>query len=289
MTATAYYIKPKGKDLHIGSKLLKIAVWICGIIVGALFVTITAFILIKGIPNINLDLFAWKHTTSNMSMMPAIFNTIEMVLLTLLIAVPIGVLAAVYMVEYAKKGSKIVAIVRLTTETLQGIPSIIFGLFGMLVFVYTFEWGKTMLAGVMTLVLMILPVIIRTTEEALLAVPDSYREGSFSLGAGKVRTVFRIVMPAAIPGILSGVILATGRIFGETAALVFTSGTSIGRTFTGNPTGPGCTLAVYLYILWNEGLYTEQAYAVSVVLLVLTIGINALSAYLAKKVGKKNG
>lgn len=283
MTLTA-----QKKELHIGSKLLRAAVWAAGITVGALFVILIAFILIKGIPHISADLFAWEHTTSNMSMMPAILNTVEMVVITLIIAVPIGVLAAVYMVEYAKKGSKIVAIVRLTTETLQGIPSIIFGLFGMLIFVYFFQWGKIMMAGVMTLVLMILPVIIRTTEEALLAVPDSYREGSFSLGAGKVRTVFRIVMPAAIPGILSGVILATGRIFGETAALIFTSGTSAGKTFTGNPAGPGCTLAVYLYILWNEGLYTEQAYAVSVILLVLTLGINALSSFLAKKVGKKN-
>ena len=208
MTANASVNTAK-KDLHLGSKLLKIAVWVSGAIVASMFVILIAFILIKGIPNLSLDLFAWKHTTKNMSMMPAIFNTIEMVLLTLLIAVPIGVLAAVYMVEYAKKGSKIVAVVRLTTETLQGIPSIIFGLFGMLIFVYSFEWGKTMMAGVMTLVLMILPVIIRTTEEALLAVPDSYREGSFSLGAGKVRTVFRIVMPAAVPGILSGIILAT--------------------------------------------------------------------------------
>ena len=218
-------------------------------------------------------------------MLPAILNTLEMTVLTLLIAVPVGIFSAVYMVEYAKRGSKIVKIVRLTSETLQGIPSIVYGLFGYILFVLTCGWRYSMIAGVCTLAIMVLPLIMRTTEEALLAIPDSYREGSFGLGAGKLRTVFKIVLPSAVPGIFAGIILAIGRIVGETAALIYTSGS--GTNFTGNITDSSRTLAVHLYCLYNEGLYMEESYATAFVLLVMVVGINALSSFIAKKITKK--
>ena len=243
-----------------------------------------AYILITGIPNIKPELFEWEYNSDNVSMMPAIINTITMTFLTLLMAVPVGIFSATYLVEYAKKGNKLVSVIRITTETLSGIPSIVYGLFGFLMFNVTFKWGYSFLSGAITLAIMILPLIIRTTEEALLAVPDSYREGSFGLGAGKLRTVFRAVLPSAVPGILAGVILAIGRIVGETAALIYTSGTVTG--IPENLMDSGRTLSVHMYALLSEGLYMEQAYATSVVLLVLVLGINTLSGFIAKKVGK---
>ena len=243
-----------------------------------------AYILITGIPNIKPELFEWEYNSENVSMMPAIINTITMTFLTLLMAVPIGIFSAIYLVEYAKKGNKLVSVIRITTETLSGIPSIVYGLFGFLMFNVTFKWGYSFLSGAITLAIMILPLIIRTTEEALLAVPDSYREGSFGLGAGKLRTVFRAVLPSAVPGILAGVILAIGRIVDETAAIISTSGTVTG--IPENLMDSGRTLSVHMYALLSEGLYMEQAYATSVVLLVLVLGINTLSGFIAKKVGK---
>lgn len=245
---------------------------------------IIAYILIRGIPNLHLSLFEWKYTTDNVSMMPAIINTFIVVILTLLIAAPIGIFSAIYLVEYAKRGSKLVKIVLLTTETLAGIPSIVYGLFGSLMFVISMKMGLSLFAGSMTLAIMVLPTIMRTTQEALQAVPDSYREGSFGLGAGKLRTIFRIILPSAIPGIMSGVVLSMGRIVGETAALIYTSGTVAKVSF--NIFEPGSTLAVHMYKLMSEGLYTEQACAVAVVLLVFVICMNSLSTYLGRKLAK---
>lgn len=213
-----------------------------------------------------------------------------MTFVTLLFAVPVGVFSAIYLVEYAKRGNKLVKLVRMTTETLSGIPSIVYGLFGYLMFGVAFHWGYSMLSGALTLAIMVLPSIMRTTEEALKAVPDSYREGSFGLGAGRLRTVFVVILPSAIPGILAGVILAIGRITGETAALIYTAGTVPGIPTTklaGVPIfdmmSSGRTLAIHMYALLNEGLYMEQAYATAVVLLVMVLLINALSAFIAKK------
>ena len=186
--------------------------------------------------------------------------------------------------EYAKRGNKLVGVVRITAETLSGIPSIVYGLFGFLFFGVSFGWGYSMLGGALTMAIMILPLIMRTTEEALMSVPDSFREGSFGLGAGKLRTVFRIILPSAMPGILSGIILGVGRIVGETAALMFTSGTVAQVAI--NPMDSGRTLAVHMYNLLNEGLAREAAYATAVVLLVLVVGINALSSFVAKKFTK---
>ena len=207
------------------SFLLLLAVILAAVITISAIVFIILYILIKDIPHLSSSLFAWEYTSENVSLLPALINTLFMTALSLIIAVPIGIISAIYLVEYAKRGNKLVGIVRITTETLSGIPSIVYGLFGSLFFVKACGFDLSLLSGALTLSIMILPLIMRTTEEALIAVPDSYREGSFGLGAGKLRTVFRIVLPTAVPGILSGVILSIGRIVGESAALVFTAGT----------------------------------------------------------------
>ena len=270
---------------HPLSFVLLILIGLAAVVTVASIIFIIIYILVNGIPNLTTDLFSLHYNSKNQSMLPSIFNTVFITFLTLLIAVPIGIFSAVYLVEYAKKGSKLVKVIRVTTETLAGIPSIVFGLFGFLAFVIALGWGYSMRAGVLTLVMMVLPTIIRTTEEALLAVPNSYREGSFGLGAGKIRTIFKIIVPTAIPGILSGVILAIGRIVGETAALIYTSGT-VAETAT-SLTDSARTLSVHLYCLLSEGLFTNQAYATAVILLLLVVGINALSNFIAKKLAKK--
>ncbi len=245
---------------------------------------IVVYILIKGVPNISLDLFSLEYNSENVSLLPAMINTITMTFVSLLIAVPFGIFSAIYLVEYAKRGNKLVGIIRITAETLSGIPSIVYGLFGYLLFVVALGWGYSMLAGAITLAIMILPLIMRTTEEALKAVPDSFREGSFGLGAGKLRTVFKIVLPSAVPGIIAGVILGIGRIVGETAALIFTSGTM--PVVPHDLMSSGRTLSVHMYVLASEGLHVDKSYATAVVLLVIVVGINALSNVIAKKISK---
>lgn len=277
--------KMKNYRKHPFSFVLMLLVCLAALITAAALVTIIVYVLIRGIPHLSLSLFAWKYTSENVSMMPAIVNTVTMTVLSLLFAVPIGIFSAIYLVEYAKKGNKLVSAVRLTTETLSGIPSIVYGLFGYLMFNQALGWGYSMLGGALTLAIMILPLVMRTTEEALLAVPDSYREGSFGLGAGRLRTVFKIVLPSAIPGILSGVILSIGRIVGETAALIYTSGSVTG--IPKNVMGSGRTLAIHMYALFSEGLHMDEAYATGVVLLVLVLAINGLSSLIAKKLEKK--
>ena len=268
------------------SKLIKLGVWLAGGITVFIILYLLGYILINGIPNISSKLFEWEYTTKNNSLMARLINTFLMMLLTLAIAVPVGIFSAIYMVEYAKKGSKLVAVVRVTTETLSGIPSIVYGLFGYLAFVIALGWSYSMLSGALTLAIMVLPLIMRTTEEALLSVPNSYREGSFGLGAGKMRTVFKVILPSAMPGILAGVILAAGRIAGETAALIFTAGT-VARV-PENVFSSTRTLAVHMYSLLNEGLYMDDAYAVAVFLVIFVLGINGLSKLLARKLGNAN-
>ncbi len=271
------------------SLLLKILMLLSVVISAGVLLMLIGYILIKGIPALIEycpSIFAWEYSSENVSMTPAIINTVIMTVLTLILAVPVGIFAAIYLVEYAKRGSRLVKLIRITAETLSGIPSIVYGLFGYLLFVITLGMGYSLIAGAVTLAIMILPLIIRTTEEALLSVPDSYREGSFGLGAGRLRTVFTIVLPSAIPGILAGVILAIGRIVGESAALIFTAG-----TFAAVPdslTDSARTLSVHMYALLSEGLYTEQAHAAAVILLVLVVGINALSGFAAKKLTGKS-
>ena len=270
-----------------GSAVLALLVLLSAFLTFAVLLFLIAYILIHGIPYISADLFALEYNSDNVSLFPALVNTVAMTLLSLIIAVPLGIFSAIFLVEYAKRGNRFIGVIRLTTETLSGIPSIVYGLFGMLFFVTTLKWGLSLLAGAFTMAIMILPLVMRTTEEALKSVPDSYREGSFGLGAGKLRTIFRIVLPSAVPGILAGVILAIGRIVGETAALMYTSGTV--AQITKNVLGSGRTLALHMYVLANEGLHTDKAYATAVILLILVIGINMLSGVIAKKITKGNG
>lgn len=266
------------------SFFLALLVWISAIFTAVTLVFIVGYILIKGVPHLTPELFELEYNSENVSMFPAIINTILMIVLSLCVAGPLGIFAAVYLVEYAKKGNKLVSVVRVTAETLTGIPSIVYGLFGMLFFVTTLRWGYSMLAGAFTLAIMVLPVIMRTTEEALLAVPDTYREASFGLGAGKLRTIFVVILPSAVPGIFSGVILSIGRIVGETAALMYTAGTV--AELPDSVMSSTRTLSVHMYSLASEGLYVNQAYATAVVLLVIVLAINWLSGRIACKIKK---
>ena len=269
---------------HPASLIMMILVKLAALITFTVLIFLIIYILVHGVPYLKPSLFSLHYNSENASLMPALINTVIMTLLSLLLAVPIGIFSAIFLAEYAGKGNKFVDIIRLTTETLSGIPSIVYGLFGMLFFVSTCHWGFSLLAGVFTLAIMILPLIMRTTEEALLSVPDSYREGSFGLGAGKLRTVFYIVLPSAVPGLLAGVILAIGRIVGETAALIYTAG-SVAQV-PSSVLGSGRTLAVHMYLLASEGLYMDQAYATAVILLVLVVVINTLSGIVAKRLTK---
>ena len=267
-----------------GSFIVMLLVVLSAVLTFTVLIFLIVYILIHGIPYIKPSLFSLTYTSENASLMPARINTIAMTFLSLVIAVPFGIFSAIFLVEYAGRGNRFIEIIRLTTETLSGIPSIVYGLFGMLFFVTACGWGFSMLAGAFTLSIMILPLIMRTTEEALKSVPDSFREGSFGLGAGKLRTVFRIVLPSAVPGILAGIILAVGRIVGETAALIYTAGTV--ADVPNGVMGSGRTLAVHMYNLASEGLYMDQAYATAVILLLLVVGINTLSGVVARRLTK---
>lgn len=261
-----------------------ILIIISTLITALAIIFIIGYILIKGVPNLSADLFSLKYSSANQSMLPSIINTVYLTALTLLLAVPVGIFSAIYLAEYARKSSFFVKIINVANETLSGIPSIVYGLFGFLAFVISKKWGYSLSAGVITLAIMVLPLIIRTSQEAILGVDNSFREASYGLGAGKLRTVFKIVLPSAMPGILSGIILAIGRIVGETAALIYTAGT-VPEVAT-SLMSSSRTISVHLYCLLNEGLYTEQAYATAVVLIIFVVIINALSNFLAKKIIK---
>ncbi|WFA08348.1 phosphate ABC transporter permease PstA [Tissierella sp. Yu-01] len=266
------------------SKVIRYAVRISAFLTFGILFFIIGYILLRGIPHLTPSLFSFKYTTENVSLFPAMITTIMIVIVTLLIATPIGVFTGFYLVEYAKKGNKLVEIVRIATETLSGIPSIVFGLFGMLFFAIRLGFQYSLMAGTLTASIMVLPLIIRSTEEALLSVDDSLREASFGLGAGKLRTIFRIVLPVAMPGILSGVILSIGRVVGETAALMYTLGTA-----TKIPNGlfsSGRTLALHMYLLSTEGMHVNESYATGVILLIIVLMINSLSTYLGNKLTK---
>ena len=221
----------------------------------------------------------WKPSNDKFGIFPMIIASIYVTGGAILVGVPIALFTSVFMARYCPK--KIYRPLKSGIELMAGVPSIVYGLFGMLFFVTACHMSYSLMAGILTVAIMVLPTVLRTTEEALLAVPDSFREGSFGLGAGKLRTVFRIVLPSAIPGILSGVILSTGRIAGETAALIYTAGTM--ATLPKNLLSSGRTLAVHMYVLSQEGLHTDQAFATAVILLVMVLLINILSSVIAKK------
>ncbi|WP_337934405.1 phosphate ABC transporter permease PstA [Jutongia sp.] len=279
--------------LHHPGSLVVLLLTILSVVITVLALgSLIVYILVKGVPHLTPELFAWTYNSDNVSMLPALINTLLLTILAIVVAGPLGIFAAIYMVEYAKKGNKIVGLVRVTAETLSGIPSIVYGLFGMLFFCTALHMGYSLISGALTVAIMVLPTIMRTSEEALLAVPKSYREGSFGLGAGKLRTVFRAVLPSAVPGILSGVILSIGRIVGETAALIFTAGTvaavpKVNAGIKGFFGSSVRTLSVHMYNLSKEGLHTDQAFATAVVLLVFVIVINFISNILANKLKSK--
>lgn len=270
-----------------GSFFLLLSVCLAAFLTMLALMFLLAYILIKGIPHLTPELFAVKYTTENVSLLPALVNTLLITLLSLLFAVPVGIGAAVYLTEYARRGNRLVHMVGITAETLSGIPSIVYGLFGSLFFVKYLGLGLSLLSGALTLSIMILPLIMRTTEEALRSVPDSYREGSFGLGAGRLRTVCSIVLPCAVPGILSGVILGIGRIVGESAALIFTAGT-VAEIAT-SVFSSARTLSVHMYSISGEGLYIDQTYATAVVLLAVVILINGFSGFAAKEIAGGKG
>ena len=273
---------------HPKAVALRILVTAAAALTVLILFSLVFYILIKGIPNLKLSMFEWKYTSKNLSMMPALINTVIMVAATLLLAVPFGIGSAVYLTEYAKRGNKVVEVIRLAAETLSGIPSIVYGLFGMLFFVTALQWKNSILAGSCTLAIMVLPLIIRSTEEALKSVPDSYREASFGLGAGKLRTVVRVVLPPAMPGIVAGVILAVGRIVGESAALLYTAGFGLvlNDFFTALHSS-SATLTVALYVYANERGETAVAFSIATILMLLTLLINLSAVFLGRKL-KKN-
>ena len=276
---------------HMASAAARALVYAGAALTALVLLLLVGYVLVNGVPHLKPSLFEWEYNSTNVSLTPALVSTLVMAAVALALSVPIGVGSAIYLVEYAPRGSRFVQLVRITTETLQGIPSIVYGLFGMLFFVTMLHWGLSLLAGACTLAIMVLPVVMRTTEEALLAVPDAYREGGFGLGAGRLRTVFRCVLPSAVPGILGGVILALGRCVGEVAALLFTAG-AIAQVPNFASEGAfalfdSCrTLAVHMYVLAGEGLHVDETYATAVVLLVVVVLLNMLATLAANKMRK---
>lgn len=277
------------KKRRMISIMLKAAVWFCGILTVGILVYILLFILIRGIPNISMEFLFGEYNSETLSAFSSIVATMEMIVISLVIAVPIGVFCAIYLTEYAKRGSRVVKIIRLAVDTLAGIPSIVYGLFGMILFVNILGFRASILSGICTISIMILPVLISTSEEAIKSVPDMYREGSLGLGATRLRTVFKIVLPAAMPGILSGVILAIGRIVGETAALIFTSGTNVMKSPTLNLHSSQRTLAIHMYMLASEGLphSKDMAFATGAILILIVFLVNFLAEKLAHRIGRQ--
>lgn len=267
------------------SLLLYLLVWLGALFTMGILVYILCFILIRGIPHINLTFLFGSYDSETLSAFSSIVTTLEMIVLSLVIAIPIGVFCAIYLTEYAKRGSKVVGAIKLAVETLAGIPSIIYGLFGMIFFVTILKFRTSVLSGVCTLAIMVLPLIISSSEEALKSVPDMYREGSYGVGATKLRTVFHIVLPSAIPGILSGIILAIGRIVGESAALIFTSGTNVLATPSLDLMKSQRTLAIHMYMLATEGLphHKDMAFATGAILILVVFVVNLAATALAKK------
>ena len=256
---------------------LKDLVYICAGITLAILVFLIGYIFIKGMPHLSWELVSTspRHSTGHIGVLPNIINTLYIIVLTLIIALPLGVGAAIYLTEYAKN-QRFIKLVEFTTETLSGIPSIIYGLVGMLFFVRLLGLKTSLLSGSLTMMVVILPTIIRTTQESLKSVPQSYREGSLGLGSGKWHMIRTVVLPSSIEGILTGCILAVGRIVGESAALLFTAGagTIIASNILGAFKSSGGSLAVALYMYASEKAEFDIAFAIAAVLLILVFAIN---------------
>ena len=276
----------KAKPARISSWIFRYAVKIATLLTVLAVCLIIGYILIMGIPQIKPEMFELEYNSDNVSFMPALFNTLIVIVMAVSCSSIFGIGAAIFLNEYTNKQNFFVRIVALATETLSGIPSIVYGLFGLLFFVYYLQWGLSLLAGVCTMAIMTFPIIMRASQEALAAVPDLYREGSFGLGAGRFRTVFKIVLPDAIPGILGGIILAIGRTVGESAALIYTAGSiaAVPETVFSSTR----TLAVHMYLLASEGLHIDATYATAVLLLVFVLLINFATSAVANRISKGN-
>lgn len=260
-----------------GEKLLSILFYSSALIITGILMVIIAYIAVKGIAALNLDfiLEAPRRAGKEGGISTTIAGTVYLTAVALLIAVPLGVGSAVYLEEYAQRKSTFANLVNLAAETLAGVPSILFGLFGFVFFVIYLDMGWSILSGGLTLAIMVLPTIIRTAQEAILSVPVEYRENSLALGAGKWQTIRKVVLPSAVPGIITGVILSAGRAVGETAAVILTAGSSLGMPFS--PTDPVRTMAVHLYILAMEGISMERAFGTALLIIVLIVFINYLA------------
>ena len=275
----------KKRKLYIG--FMRGAMMVCTALTAALVLLMMGYVLLNGIPHISWELLSTKpsYLTERIGILPDILNTVYIVLATLVIVLPLGVGAAIYLTEYAKN-KKLVAMIEYAAETLSGIPSIIYGLVGMLLFSNNF--GTSLLAGALTLVIMNLPTVMRTTQESLKTVPQSYREGAFGLGAGKWRVIRTVVLPGCVDGVITGCILSVGRILGESAALLFTAGFAhaLNGIFTGL-TSPGATLTVALYVYAKEEGEFGVAFAIAAILMILTLLINLSATLVGKYFAKR--
>jgi len=258
--------------------------WIVSLIIAGFLVWLITHIFINGIPHVTLDFLSSPNDTKHRGILPMILNTIFIICLSLVFSIPTGIGTALYMTEYSKQG-KIINIIRFSIETLGGIPSILYGLFGFIFFVKILNFGFSILAGSLTLSIMVLPTIIRTTEESLKAVPASYREGSFALGATNLTTIKKVTLPCAMPGIIAAIILSVGRIIGESAAVYLTAG--MGKNIANSMMNSGRTLSVHLYILAKEGISFDETYATASVLVILIAFINMTASYLGNKIKKR--
>ncbi len=274
-----------GKRFRMYDEVLRGLIYFCAGFAIFLLVVIMGYVFVRGIPNISWTFLstATNNIKGTVGILGNIINTLYIIVITLLIATPIGVGSAIYLNEYAKRG-RVVELIEFTTEILSGIPSIIFGLFGMVFFGNTLKLGYSILTGALTLTLMMLPLITRTTQEALKTVPDSYRQGALGIGATKWYMIRTILLPSAMPGIITGIILAIGRIVGESAALLFTAGSGyiLPRNFFTKIFESSGTLTIQLYLFMQKAQY-DEAFGVAVVLLVIVLGINALAKYLSFK------
>ena len=246
-------------------------------------IEVVAYVLINGVTKLSFNLLFGDYTASS-SIFPAFIGTLQLVGIAAIIAVPIGIASAIFLVEYTNNKGKFVKIVQVATETLAGIPSIVYGLFGYLIFVVAFGWGYSMLGGGITLAIMILPTIVRSTQESLLSVQDGLREGSYALGASKVRTIFKIVLPSCAGGIVTSIILAIGRVVSESAVLILTVGMVVNKV-PETLMAPGTSLALDIYYFASHG-YPDEAAATAVVLLIFVIFLNLLASFIGKMIKK---
>ena len=264
--------------------------WLAAGITAGLTLFLLGYVLVKGLPNITWELLSTKpsYLTERIGILPDILNTVYMIISTLVIVLPLGVGAAIYLTEYATN-KKLVGMIEYAAETLSGIPSIIYGLFGTLFFCQFMDLDKSLLAGSLTLVIMNLPTIMRTTQESLKTVPQSYREGAFGLGAGKWRVIRTVVLPSCVEGVITGCILSVGRIVGESAALLFTAGFAHALNgFFEGMTSSGATLTVALYVYATEEGNFEVAFAIAAILMILTLLINLSATLIGKYFERKN-